>query len=103
MPLNKASSAQLITGIAFPLQGDTDLVHEPRFVYLFSGGANNKTGDDDHGASGKDQAIRAFALLRRSDADAATLAKACVEVLPDPAPRLPSSCGTRCVWSSVPS
>jgi hypothetical protein len=81
MPLNKASSAQLITGIAFPLQDDTDLVHEPRFGYLFSGGANNKTGDDDHGASGKDQAIRAFALLRRSDADAATLAKACVEVL----------------------
>lgn len=81
MPLNKASSAQLITGIAFPLQGDTDLVHEPRFGYLFSGGANNKTGGDDDSASGKDQAIRAFALLRRSDADAAALAKACVEVL----------------------
>ncbi|CAO2655083.1 Nn.00g118160.m01.CDS01 [Neocucurbitaria sp. VM-36] len=80
-PLNKSSSAQLITGIAFPLQGELDLVHEPRFGYLFSGGGNNKIGDDGEGVSAKDQAMRAFALLRKSGADAAALARACVEVL----------------------
>jgi aryl carrier-like protein len=80
-PLNKASSAQLITGIAFPLQGETDLIHEPRFGYLFSGSANDKTGNDGEGTSAKDQAMRAFNFLRKSGADATALAEACVAAL----------------------
>ncbi|KAL8737061.1 MAG: hypothetical protein Q9181_002058 [Wetmoreana brouardii] len=35
-PINPASSAQLITGIRFPLPDDSDLVKEARFGYLFA-------------------------------------------------------------------
>lgn len=81
IPLNSKTSAQLITGIAFPLRGETNLVNEPRFSYLCSGGTNSKIGDDGEGTSAQDQAMRAFALLRNSDADVTALAKACVELL----------------------
>lgn len=80
-PLNSASCDQLITGIAFPLQGETDLISESRFGYFFSGGVDGKSKSDGEGTSPKDQAMRAFALVRNSNGDAATLAKACVEVL----------------------
>jgi acyl carrier protein len=80
-PLNSTSCAQLITGIAFPLEGETDLVSEKRFGYFFSGGVDGKSKRDGKGSSAEDLAMRAFVLVRKSKPDAATLAKACVEVL----------------------
>ncbi|KAI1081716.1 hypothetical protein F5B20DRAFT_579046 [Whalleya microplaca] len=79
-PLNASSSAQLITGIAFPLQGDLDLAHEARFGYLFGSGGGKGGSSDDDGSKG-DQAIRAFHMLQKSGAESATLVKASVELL----------------------
>ncbi|KAI1122100.1 hypothetical protein F5Y10DRAFT_287542 [Nemania abortiva] len=62
--INHDSSAQLITGIAYPLHASSsDLDDEPRFGYLFSG--SNDDGDVAHGG-GKDptdQDARAFRMM----------------------------------------
>ncbi|PSR80443.1 hypothetical protein BD289DRAFT_484972 [Coniella lustricola] len=65
-PINAASAAQLITGIAYPLKTSTsDMVGELRFSFLFGGGDDNDSAMED-GASGKDEAdkaARAFRLM----------------------------------------
>jgi hypothetical protein len=49
-PLNSASCAQLITGIAFMLRGVTDLVSEKRFGYFFSVGVDGKSDSNGEGS-----------------------------------------------------
>lgn len=86
-PINHASAAQLITGIAFPLplDGSTDIVSDSRFAYLFSSRSNDglegtiKRGGSDHDTV--DGALRAFKALVADGADSAALVKACVEVM----------------------
>ncbi|KAH7629517.1 putative polyketide synthase [Sordaria sp. MPI-SDFR-AT-0083] len=86
-PLNPASRAQLITGIAFPLplDGSLDIMSDSRFGYLFSSGSGAvsegdvKRGGSDHETV--DQALQAFNALVSDGADSATLVKACVEVM----------------------
>lgn len=82
-PLNASSSAQLITGIAYPLTfGGSDVTGEPRFGYLFtSHGADVANAEMDGGSDQADQAIKAFRLMHSSGADANTLTKAGVELL----------------------
>lgn len=85
--INPVSTAQLITGIAFPLplDGSSDTVSDPRFGYLFSSSSsdgsegNIKRGGNDHETV--DQALQAFKGLVADGADRAALAKACVEVM----------------------
>ncbi|KAL7787165.1 beta-ketoacyl synthase domain-containing protein [Trichoderma ceciliae] len=80
--LNKESSAQLITGIAYPLsQDESHLVYDSRFSYLYAG-RGKQIGPDSSDTSDKgDQALRTFQVMHKSDADKATLVKACVEAL----------------------
>ncbi|KAK4246255.1 beta-ketoacyl synthase [Corynascus novoguineensis] len=83
-PLNKESSAQLVTGIAYPYPQDgSDTSLNPRFSHLWSfRGAGREAGAD--GGSGSDdidQGIRTLQSLHKSGADAATLTKACTEVI----------------------
>lgn len=82
-PLNATSSAQLITGIAYPLtSGGSEVAGEPRFGYLFtSHGADVGSAELDGGSDQADQAIKAFRLMHASGADANTLIKAAVELL----------------------
>lgn len=83
-PLNAKSSAQMITGIGFPLPLDgSDLTREPRFGYLFNsrGGSKGVGLDDSDGSDQADQAIRAFRIMHKSGAEQAALVKGCVEVL----------------------
>ncbi|KAI4116922.1 MAG: hypothetical protein LQ345_002740 [Seirophora villosa] len=77
-PINPQSSAQLITGIGYPLPSDSDLGKEARFSYLFAQGASGEVGKE--GSQG-DQTIRAFLLLHRSGADKAALVKVGLELL----------------------
>ncbi|KAK3400724.1 hypothetical protein B0T20DRAFT_390600 [Sordaria brevicollis] len=88
-PINHASAAQLITGIAFPLPFDwsSDIASDSRFAYLFSSGGGSsdglegttKRGGSDHDAL--DGALQAFRALVTDGADRAALVKACVEVM----------------------
>ncbi|KAF7179587.1 hypothetical protein CNMCM7691_008635 [Aspergillus felis] len=83
-PLNKVSSAQLVTGIAYPyLQDGSDTSLNPRFSHLWSfRGAGRKRGA--HGGSGSDdidQGVRALQSLHKSGADTASLTKACIQVI----------------------
>ena len=83
-PLNPASSAELITGIGFPLpKGDSELAHEPRFSYLFNGRGGSKIdGGESSGSDQTDQAMKQFRMLQQSEsADAAVLIGACVELV----------------------
>ncbi|KAK1774693.1 hypothetical protein QBC45DRAFT_337084 [Copromyces sp. CBS 386.78] len=83
-PLNPASTAQLVTGIAFPLpfDGSSDIVNDSRFGYLFSIGSSAVSeGDVKRGGDHLDQALQGFKTLVADGADNATLVKACVEVL----------------------
>ncbi|KAL8923195.1 MAG: hypothetical protein Q9208_004758 [Pyrenodesmia sp. 3 TL-2023] len=77
-PINPQSSAQLITGIGFPLPSDSDLGKEARFSYLFAQGASGEVGKE--GSQG-DQTIRAFLLLHKTGADKAALVKVGLELL----------------------
>lgn len=78
-PLNKASSAQLITGIAVPLPSDAALVKDGRFSSLLrssgSDGANGGSGND------ADKDLKALFLLVNSGGDAAATLAACVDVV----------------------
>lgn len=79
-PLNGVSSAQLVTGIGFPLPDDSDLKREARFAYLFTQKGDAAGGEGSGGNKG-DQAIRAFNLMHKAGADAASLVKVAVELL----------------------
>ncbi|KAJ8063559.1 hypothetical protein OCU04_007431 [Sclerotinia nivalis] len=81
--LNAASSAQLITGLAYPLTADgSDLAEEPRFSYLFnSHGGDGASGDSDGGNDLADQAIKAFRMMHASGADLSALSKASIGLL----------------------
>lgn len=78
MPINAASSAQLITGIGFPLPDDSDLSREARFSHLFAQGASS--GASKEGSHG-DQTVRAFLMMHKSGADKAALVKVAVELM----------------------
>ena len=83
-PLDASSSAQLITGLAYPLTANgSDLVEEPRFGYLFNSHAGSGGDGDDSDSSNDpaDQAIKAFRMMHASGVDAATLTKASVGLL----------------------
>lgn len=83
-PLNPDSRTEMITGIGFPLQQDgNELIHEPRFAYLFNSRGSNKSDgiDDSEGSDQVDQAIRAFRMMHKSGADVTALGNACVEVV----------------------
>lgn len=77
-PIHPQSSAQLITGIGFPLPSDSDLGKEARFSYLFAQSASGETGKE--GTQG-DQTIRAFLLLHKTGGDKAALVKVGLELL----------------------
>ncbi|PKY01214.1 hypothetical protein P168DRAFT_293037 [Aspergillus campestris IBT 28561] len=51
-PINASSSAQLITGIGFPLPDDSDLIREARFEYHFRRSAGVGSGGKDGGGKG---------------------------------------------------
>lgn len=82
-PLNAASSAQLITGLAYPLKAiSSDLVEDLRFGYLFNSQAGSGDTDDSDGNNNQaDQAIKAFRIMQASGAKPAALAKVSVGVL----------------------
>jgi acyl carrier protein len=84
-PLSASSSAQLITGVTFPLpnDGSSELMGEARFGYLFNSSSNAVIGDEEGGNTkdAADQAIRAFRLMRESGADDATVLKAIVQLV----------------------
>ena len=86
-PINPISSAQLITGIAYPQQASSsDIADEARFGYLF-GTSDEEGGAVDDGIDVKnqaDQAVRAFRMMMRhstADADTSPLTKAAVALL----------------------
>lgn len=84
-PINMDSSAQLITGIAYPLgRSISDLAAEARFAYL--GSANDNAGvanpgEGNEGSSQLDQAVRAFLMLQASGHETSKLVTSCVEFL----------------------
>ena len=83
-PLNKESSAQLITGIPFPYpRDDLDISREPRFSHLCAARSRNQHGAEDSGNVGdkSEQAIRALQLLRQKGEDQEAIAKACLEIV----------------------
>ena len=83
-PLNANSSAEMITGVGFPLpQNGSELEREPRFSYLFNSRAGSRMGGMDDSASSDqaDQAIKQFCIMRKSGADKTALCNACVEVV----------------------
>lgn len=81
--LNKDSSTQLVTGIAYPLSHDEEhLVYDARFSYLYASRGSKQGGPDSSDGNDKgDQALRTFQVMHKSEADTATLVKACVEAL----------------------
>ena len=86
-PINVISSAQLITGIAYPLQASSsDMADEARFGYLFSG-SDDKGGAADDGSDDTDQPdqlARAFRMMMQhltADGDTTTATKAAVALL----------------------
>lgn len=93
-PLSAASSAQLVTGIAYPLSAaSSDLSAERRFGYLFGGAAAAAAdagggGQPDGQDGGVEQAVRAFRVLRAAGADARALTQAAVELLQEQVARL---------------
>lgn len=89
-PISAASSAQLITGIAYPLQASSsDMADEPRFGYLFGGGSGG--GEDGGGAAAEDggedeasRAARGFRMMVQhttAGADTSQLVKAAVDLI----------------------
>ncbi|KAI0198971.1 polyketide synthase [Astrocystis sublimbata] len=71
-------SAQLVTGISFPLPSHSDLSREARFAHLFvasSAGASAGEG------SQADQEIRTFLMMVKAKSDRTALAKMAVELL----------------------
>ncbi|KAJ5952535.1 polyketide synthase [Penicillium vulpinum] len=79
-PINVVSSAQLITGIGFPLPNDSDLIREARFGYHFGQSAAGGSGGKD-GANKGDQTLRAFLMMHKSGADESALLKLAIELM----------------------
>jgi aryl carrier-like protein len=86
--INPASSAQLITGIAYPLQASSsDMTDDVRFGYLFgSGDGHDSTADGVAGRANDEaeQALRAFRMMVQHSADGVDpgpLVKAAVALL----------------------
>ncbi|KAJ5321622.1 hypothetical protein MYU51_013333 [Penicillium brevicompactum] len=79
-PINALSSAQLITGIGFPLPNDSDLIREARFGYHFGQSAAGGSGGKD-GANNGDRTIRAFLVMHKSGADESALVKLAMELM----------------------
>ncbi|KAI1359360.1 hypothetical protein F5Y08DRAFT_332398 [Xylaria arbuscula] len=82
-PLNAGSSAQLITGVTFPLPNNnnsSELSGEARFGYLFNSSSSAVSGDKD-GNDAADEAVRAFRLVHQSGANQTALLKASVALL----------------------
>ncbi|EFQ35393.1 beta-ketoacyl synthase domain-containing protein [Colletotrichum graminicola] len=83
-PLNKESSAQLVTGIAYPYPQDgSDTSLNPRFSHLCSSRGADRKGASDGGDGGDDidQGVRNLLSLNKSGVDIATLTKACTDVI----------------------
>lgn len=78
-PINKASSSQLITGIAVPLPEGADIARDARFATLFIG--NNTATGNQGSVNDGNKDIQAFFLLVKSGADPTTLLNACVDVV----------------------
>lgn len=78
-PVNKASSAQLITGIAAPLPDDSPLIRDARFGHLFASTDSNGSGKGSADDSSKE--LQVFLLLYRSGAEAAPMVAAAIEVV----------------------
>ncbi|KAH6855501.1 hypothetical protein B0I37DRAFT_423972 [Chaetomium sp. MPI-CAGE-AT-0009] len=82
--INASSAAQLITGIAYPLQASSsDLVDDLRFRYLFGGDADSADADAGNGGAKDeaDAAARAFRMMVSAGADTLALTKAAVSLL----------------------
>jgi hypothetical protein len=78
-PINKASSAQLITGTAVPLPDDAELAEDARFAGLFITNDPNNNGKSSKNDANQD--IQAFFSLQPSNASAASLLMPCVEIV----------------------
>ncbi|KAF7898957.1 uncharacterized protein EAF01_008170 [Botrytis porri] len=78
-PINKASSAQLITGIAVPLPDDSPLIRDARFGHLFANTDSSGSGKGSADDSSKE--LQVFLLLYRSGAEAVPMVAAAVEVV----------------------
>ncbi|KAK8429569.1 putative polyketide synthase [Phyllosticta citricarpa] len=76
-PLNPASAAQLISGIAVPLGPESSLLSDARFAGLCFGAT--QTGGA--GADAKDKDLQTLLLLVQSGADAASVLEAAVTVV----------------------
>jgi hypothetical protein len=80
--LNPESSAQLITGIAYPLPQEENKAQDPRFSYLHAIPGGKQGGLDSIDGSDKgDQGLRALQMIIKSGAESAVLVKESVEVL----------------------
>jgi hypothetical protein len=83
-PINKESSAQLITGIAYPYPQDgSDTSLNPRFSHLWSfrGSARKQDAGAAGGGDEIDERIRALQLLRQTGADTSSITNICVQVI----------------------
>ena len=82
--INSLSSAQMITGLAYPLTSDgSDLAEDPRFEYLFNNYSAAGDANEDSNSSNDQtaQAVKAFNLLHASNAQVAVLNKAALGLL----------------------
>lgn len=83
-PLNATSTAQLITGITYPLTAKvSSLADDPRFAYLFHshGPGLSAAGGVADGDGSIDHAVKAFHALLSAHADEASLAEAATSLL----------------------
>lgn len=82
-PLNKESSAQLVTGVAYPYPQDgSDTSLEPRFSHLSAARSGGSRGSDGGSSLDKsDQAVKALQALHKAGADEEALSKAAVDIV----------------------
>ena len=81
IPLNSSSSAQLITGLAYPLGPDADVAGESRFAYLFNSQESGSAGADSNSGDEAELGIKAFHMMHKSGAETPVLAKAAVSLM----------------------
>ena len=87
--LNHNSSAQLITGLAYPLSEASELAADPRFAYLLNMGGENDSGPADNNSGSKaDRDIKAFRTMVVSGHDPTALVKAALCLLQSQVTRL---------------
>lgn len=83
-PLNASSSAQLITGITYPLSVEaSSFADDPRFAYLFHshGSGLNAAGGVADGDGSIEQPVKAFHALLSAHADENSLGEAAISLL----------------------